>query len=122
MRILIIDDEPDIRRLASISLRRYGGMEVLEAEDGATGLQLAIDAQPDAVLLDMMMPVMDGPETLAALRAHPATMTIPVVLLSARDLDHQRAFYQAQGALAIMAKPFNPLTLPGDLTALLGAG
>jgi len=71
MKILIIDDDADIRSIARLSLSRVGGMEVIEASGGAEGVRKAQDEKPDVILLDMMMPTMDGMETLAALRSQP---------------------------------------------------
>ena len=83
MKILIIDDDADIRSIARLSLSRVGGMEVIEAASGAEGVQKAQDEKPEVILLDMMMPTMDGLETLAALRSRPATAATPVIFLTA---------------------------------------
>jgi CheY-like chemotaxis protein len=118
MKVLVIDDAPEIRRIAHFSLTRFGRMEVIEAASGAEGLAAARTERPDAILLDMMMPDLDGPQVLAALKADPATATIPVVLLSATIVSPDRV--RALGARAALAKPFEPLGLPQALRDALG--
>ena len=115
--MLIIDDAPEIRRIAAFSLSRVGRMEVLEAAGGAEGLLRARAERPDAILLDLNMPEMDGPAVLAGLKADPTTAHIPVVLLSASALDEERV--RALGAQGALAKPFEPLGLPAALRAAL---
>ena len=89
-RILIVDDEDDIREVAQVSLELVGGYEVLTASSGRDGLERARGGQPDAILLDVMMPDMDGPATLVELRADPATRDIPVVFLTAKTQTAER--------------------------------
>lgn len=119
-RILIIDDDDMIREVAQMSLEAVGGYEVLCAGSGAAGLALASAWQPDAILLDVMMPEMDGPTTLAALRAEPRTAGLPVVFLTAKQQTHDRRSLAGLGAAGVLGKPFDPLTLGDDLGALLG--
>jgi len=119
MKVLIIDDEDDIRRVARLSLARIGGMDVIEAASGRDGLRLAEAEQPDVVLLDVMMPGLDGPSTLAALRAAPATARLPVVFLTAKAMPSEQERLRALGAAGVLTKPFDPMRLPGDLEALL---
>src|SRR5689334_22271478 len=83
-RILIVDDEDDIREVAQVSLELVGHYEVLTAARGTDGVARARTDRPDAILLDVMMPELDGPATLARLRADPATRDIPVVFLTAK--------------------------------------
>jgi CheY-like chemotaxis protein len=120
MKLLLIEDDDDIRRVARLSLGRLGGMDVIEAGGGAEGLRRAAEHQPDAILLDALMPVMDGPATLAALRADPRTAAIPVVFLTGKtqldDLSHLRGL----GAAGVLTKPFDPLALPIQVRAALG--
>jgi CheY-like chemotaxis protein len=120
MRILIIDDEPDIRRIARLSLSRLGGMEVVDAGNGPEGVQKAETERPDAILLDVMMPGMDGPATLAALRANPATAAIPVLFLTAKALRGEVERLRALGAAAVLAKPFDPASLAAQVRDALG--
>jgi len=83
-RVLVVDDEADIRVVSRMSLERIGGWEVLEADSGARGIELAEAEQPDAILLDAMMPDMDGPATIEKLKAAETTREIPVLFLTDR--------------------------------------
>ena len=118
-RILIVDDEDDIREVAQVSLELVGQYEVLTASSGRDGVARARTAQPDAILLDVMMPDLDGPGTLAQLRADPATRDIPVVFLTAKTQQAERARLAELGAAGILVKPFDPLKLPGEIAATL---
>ena len=119
MKILIIDDEADIRRIAHLALGRVGAMDVLEATSGADGLRKAEDAHPDAILLDVMMPGLDGPSTLAALRSNPATAAIPVIFLTAKAMLSELARLRDLGVAGVLTKPFDPLALAGQVRAAL---
>ena len=119
MKVLIIDDDADIRSIVRLSLSRLGGMEVVEAASGAEGVHKAQDEQPDVILLDMMMPAMDGSATLAALRAQPATTATPVIFLTAKAMRAEIDRLRALGAAGVLTKPFDPRTLPGEVRALL---
>ena len=119
MKVLIIDDDADIRSIARLSLSRLGGMEVVEAASGAEGVRKAQDEKPDVILLDMMMPAMDGSATLAALRSQPATATTPVIFLTAKAMRAEIERLMALGAAGVLIKPFDPRTLPGDVRALV---
>ncbi len=119
MKVLIIDDDADIRRIAGLSLGRVGGMDVIEASGGAEGVQKAQDEQPDVILLDMMMPTMDGLETLAALRSRPATASTPVIFLTAKAVGDQVERMTSLGAAGVLVKPFDPRTLSQDVRAFV---
>jgi CheY-like chemotaxis protein len=119
-KVLIVDDEDDIRELARISLERVGGLQVVVASSGEEGIAVATREQPDAVLLDAMMPGMDGPETLERLKADAATAPIPVVFLTGSVQEFERDRFMSLGAEAILPKPFDPMTLANDLRACLG--
>jgi CheY-like chemotaxis protein len=120
VKVLIVDDEPDIRRIAKLGLSRVGGMEVVEAANGAEALVRAKEDKPDAVLLDVMMPGLDGPSTLARLREDPATSGIPVVFLTAKAITAELDRLKVLGAAGVLTKPFDPMTLARELRALLG--
>jgi CheY-like chemotaxis protein len=120
MKVLIVDDEADIRRIARLSLSRLGGMEVVEASSGEEGLRTARESAPDAILLDVMMPGMDGPTTLKSLRSFPETARIPVVFLTAKALTSEIARLREQGVAGVLTKPFDPMTLAAELKAALG--
>ncbi len=119
MKVLIIDDEEDIRRIGRLALARVGGMDVVEASNGAEGLQRAAEELPDVVLLDMMMPGMDGATTLRKLRETAATASIPVVFLTAKAQPTEVAKWKEMGALGVLTKPFDPMTLAERLRAFL---
>jgi CheY-like chemotaxis protein len=118
-RILIVDDEDDIREVAQVSLELVGQYEVLTASSGRDGLRFARQERPDAILLDVMMPDMDGPATLAELRADPVTKDIPVVFLTAKTQSAERGRLALLGAAGILTKPFDPLTLASDVASTL---
>jgi CheY-like chemotaxis protein len=113
-RILVIDDSALIRKAAEIGLSRAGWTTEL-ADGGAAGLTRAAAAPPDAILLDLMMPELDGREVLARLRAAPTTAGVPVVLLTASP-----EAAAGHGADGVIAKPFPPLELAGMLSVALG--
>jgi len=117
VQILIVEDEDDIRAIVRLSLERLGGMTVIEASSGRAALKLAAREHPDAILLDVMMPEMDGAETLAALRRDQATAGIPVVFLTAKALPGEVDRLKELGALAVLTKPFDPSTLAGQVRA-----
>jgi len=117
-RVLVAEDDPDIRAVIELALARVGGLDVVACADGAVALALATRDPPDLILLDVMMPVMDGVETLARLKAEPATANIPVVFLTARVQPRDLERYYAKGALAVIAKPFDPMTLAKQLRQL----
>ena len=119
MKVLIIDDDADIRFVAAMSLRAGGAIDVVEASGGLAGVCKAREEQPDVILLDMMMPTMDGSETLAALRLQPATATTPVIFLTAKAVLVEVERMRALGAAGVLIKPFDPRTLPGDVKALI---
>lgn len=119
MKVLIIDDDADIRMIASLSLGRVGGMDVIEAAGGVEGIRKAQEEQPDVILLDMMMPTMDGSQTLAALRSEPATAMTPVIFLTAKAVGAEVDRMLALGAAGVLIKPFDPRTLTADVRALV---
>lgn len=116
-RVLLIDDEDDIREVTQLSLEMVANWDVISASSGAEGILRAVADQPDAILLDVMMPDMDGPTTFGHLRAHPATSHIPVILLTAKI---QGPGQFGLDVAAILAKPFDPMRLPGLIASALG--
>jgi CheY-like chemotaxis protein len=117
-RVLLIDDQLDIRRIAELSLGRVGGLEVLLAASGAEGVAMAGAHRPDIILLDAMMPDMDGPATLASLKARPDTLDIPVVFLTARVQAADIERYLGLGAIGVVRKPFDPIGLAAEVRAI----
>lgn len=104
-KILLVDDEPNIVKLTGFHLRRQG-YEVISADNGATALIMAHDQQPDLIILDVMMPIMDGFETLRSLKAMQETRAIPVIMLTCRTLDEDIAHGLVEGADLYLTKPF----------------
>jgi DNA-binding response OmpR family regulator len=118
-RILAVDDEPHILKLVAFSLKA-GGFEVIEANDGLSAIEIAQAEQPDLILLDVMMPVLDGFEACRRLKQDPATSEIPVVMLTAKtQLSEQKAGLDS-GALGYICKPFTPKDLVAQVQAYLG--
>jgi two-component system, OmpR family, response regulator len=110
-RILYVDDEADIREIASIALGIDPDLEVRTAASGSEALSVAREWQPALILLDVMMPGMDGPATLEALGGDPATSDIPVVFITARTQASEVARFRSLGAAGVIAKPFDPMEL-----------
>ena len=117
-RILVIDDDADIRAVVQMSLEITASWDVITASSGVEGLAFAAAHQPDAILLDMMMPELDGAATARMLQAAPATRDIPVVLLTAKQ-ESSDWLTALPGVTAAIAKPFDPLTLADRVSALL---
>lgn len=118
-RILIIDDEPDIREATQVCLEIARGWEVLTAGSSAEGIAKAVAEQPDAVLLDVMMPDRDGLDTFAQMRADPVTRHIPVILLTAKAQPADRRRYLQLEVAAVITKPYDPMTLADQIAAIL---
>lgn len=121
-RILVVDDDEDVREVCAIAGRRLGGWEVLLAAGGEEAVELARSEQPDVILLDVMMPRIDGPTTLRMLREDPRTAEIPVVFLTAKALKQEVESYLALGATGVILKPFDVMTLAEDIRALVEGG
>jgi CheY-like chemotaxis protein len=119
-KVLIIDDEDDIREVAALSLESVAGWEVVTANSGSQGLARAAEHQPDAILLDVMMPGMDGPTTFRELRKNPATSKIPVLLLTAKVQSSDQRRFADLGVEAVLFKPFDPMTLSTQIASVLG--
>ena len=117
-RVLVIDDEPDVLLLCRVNLQ-HAGHDVLEASDGEGGLAIAVDELPDAVVLDLMLPLMDGYGVLAALQADKRTRAIPVLVLTAKAQREDRVRCWEEGASEYMTKPFSPAALSATLAQLI---
>jgi len=118
--IMVVDDEDDIREVATMSLEAVGGYKVISASSGTDAVALAAAERPDAILLDVMMPEMDGPTTFRALRADARTVDIPVVLLTAKVQAEDRQSFVALGVAAVLTKPFDPMQLSRQVADALG--
>lgn len=119
-RILIIDDEPDIREIAKLSLQMTKRWEVLTAASGPEGVAIAADQHPDAILLDVVMPEVDGLATLHRLHDNPETQAIPVILLTATTKLATQQEYLEMGARAVLIKPFDPGEVGNQVEQALG--
>ncbi len=117
--LLMIDDEDHIREVASLSLEMTEEWQVTTASSGAAGILLAQSARPDAILLDVMMPDMDGPTTLRMLRANKETESIPVIFLTAKVQGIDRRNFLTLGVQGVIAKPFDPMTLGQQIREVL---
>lgn len=118
--VLLVEDEPDIRRIGVLALSVIGGCTVVEASSGFEALEAAETLFPDVVLMDVMMPGMDGVACAARLRALPGHADTPVIFVTAAVQENERARYMASGALGIIKKPFDSMTLAKDVADLLG--
>jgi CheY-like chemotaxis protein len=118
-KVLLVDDENDIRTVGNLSLSRVGGWQTLLASSGAEAVALAAAERPDLILLDVMMPGMDGPTTLGQLRAQEATARTPIIFMTAKSQKHEVARYLELGAVGVISKPFDPMTLPTEIKKLL---
>ncbi|QDL10495.1 response regulator [Brasilonema octagenarum UFV-E1] len=118
-RILYIDDEPNIQLIVKTCLKNLGGWEVEVAQSAAEGLIKAQELKPDAIILDVMMPEMDGVACLQQLRLNAKTQAIPIVFLTSKSNITERCRFLALGAVGAIAKPFNPLTLVSQIAKFL---
>jgi CheY-like chemotaxis protein len=119
-RALVIDDDNEVREVARVSLELVAGWQVFATGSGSDGVALAAAEQPEVILVDVMMPDMDGAATVAALRATPTTRDIPVILLTAVVQDEQWQRFRGLGVAGVIAKPFDALHLADQITATLG--
>jgi len=110
-KVLYAEDEADIREIATLALETIGELETATCESGVSVIDLAMEFQPQLILLDVMMPDMDGPTTLQALMAHPQLSHIPVIFLTAKILPDEITRFKALGAIDVISKPFDPMTL-----------
>ena len=119
--ILLVDDEDDIREVAGISLETVGGWQVSRASSGVEGIAKAIAERPDAILLDVMMPGIDGPTTFERLQDDPQTRDIPVILLTAKAQTADRDRFDKLGVAGTLTKPFDPMALSDQVAGILAA-
>jgi len=119
LRILHVDDESDIREVVEISLGLDPDFVTRSCGSGGEALAVAVDWPPDIILLDVMMPMMDGPTTLAGLRDNAQTATIPVVFMTARAQPRELALFRSLGAVGVISKPFDPMTLAAAIRSYI---
>jgi two-component system, OmpR family, response regulator len=116
--VLYVDDEPDIRQIVQMALGLLPNLTIHTADSGQQALELAHELRPDLLLLDVMMPGLDGPGTLSRLRADPQLKTLPVIFMTAKALPQEVARFRALGAVGVIAKPFDPMQLGRQVLAL----
>lgn len=117
-RILMVEDEPDIQAVAKVALEAVGGFEVEMCGSGREALDRVRSCDPDLILMDVMMPGLDGPSTLKQLRAAPETAKYPVIFMTAKVQAHEITRYKDIGGLGVIAKPFDPMTLAASVKTL----
>ncbi len=118
-RILMIDDEEAIQTVVKFGVKMTAGWDVLAASGGKTGIEIAQQELPDAILLDVMMPEMDGIDTFKELQANPVTAGIPVIFLTAKAQTAERRQFNDLGISGVITKPFNSLDLPEQIAKIL---
>lgn len=118
-KVLIVDDDSDIRKIGRLSLTGVGRWDVCLASSGKEALQITPLERPDVILLDLTMPDMDGMTTLGRLKELPSTQSIPIIMTTTRMESTDVDYCMKEGAAGVLAKPFNPMTLPTDIQLLL---
>lgn len=118
-KVLYVEDDPDIRAVAEIALQDVGGFTTVICESGTEAVEKAPGFEPELILLDVMMPGMDGPSTLRALRKLPGLERVPVIFMTARLQKSEIEEYRDLGALGVIPKPFDPMTLSEQIAAIL---
>ncbi|PZV16332.1 MAG: response regulator [Leptolyngbya sp.] len=119
-RILVVDDEERIREVVRMCLVKLAQWEVMVASSGEDAIQAAIAQVPDAILLDVSMPGMNGLETLQHLQRHPQTISIPVIFLTAKVQPNEQLQYKQLGVAGLIVKPFDPIQISQEISQLLG--
>jgi len=117
LKVLYVDDEADIRNIVEFALEDEPDIVISICASGQEALSLVDELQPDLVLLDVMMPAMDGPTTLQRLRERPMHQKTPVAFVTAKVQPNEVAFFQSLGAVGVIAKPFDPMTLADQVRA-----
>lgn len=118
-KVLIVDDDPDIRKIGRLSLTGLARWDVCLASSGKEAIQVATTERPDVILLDVSMSEMDGLATLSKLREHPVTKATAVIMTAARFEQKEYDMVVQNGAVGMLSKPFNPMTLPGEIKDLI---
>ncbi len=118
-KVLLVDDDEDIRIIGKMALQDVGGLNTLAASGGVEAIEIAARELPDVILLDVMMPQMDGPTTFRRLRAQEQTAQIPVVFVTAKVQRHEVQRYLEMGVIGVICKPFDPMTLPHELRSIV---
>ncbi len=122
IRVLYVEDDPDIQEIATLALEDLGGMDLTVCSSGIEAIEAFPTSDAQLVLLDVMMPSMDGPTTLGALRKLPGGESIPVIFMTAKVQSHEVPHYKALGAVGVISKPFDPMTLAEQVMDLYQKG
>ncbi|MDX2107945.1 MAG: response regulator [Candidatus Melainabacteria bacterium] len=117
--VLLVDDDASIRRITQLVLTRLVAWEVKLADSGKEALDILVDYQPDLILLDVMMPGMDGPTTLNAIKQRYANAAPPVIFMTAKALKTEVELYLNLGSAGVITKPFDPKSLPDEIFSIL---
>ena len=117
-KILLVEDEPDIREITKSTLELVGGFEVETADNGQEGISKAQTYNPDLILMDMMMPGMNGTTTLMEIRKIESLKNIPIVFMTAKVQQHEVAEYKNLGALDVISKPYDPMHLSEQVSRI----
>jgi len=118
-RVLMVDDDPSIRKIGELCLSKVGKWQVLMASSGQEALQIGPAFNPDVIILDVMMPGMDGPTTLKLLQENDAISKTPVIFMTAKVQTHEIESYSSLGAAGVIGKPFDPMKLPAEINEIL---
>ena len=118
--ILLIDDEETIQEVVRVGIEIEAGWQVESASSGRAGINLAQNLQPDVILLDVMMPDLDGIDTLSQLKNNARTSNIPVIFLTAKAQAEEKSQFQSLGVVDVITKPFNSMTLASQIAKILG--
>jgi DNA-binding response OmpR family regulator len=121
-RLTYVEDEPDIRSITEFALKEIGGYQLDVCASGTQALAQTPDFRPDLIILDVMMPGMDGIETFNRLRAIPALAMTPIVFMTAKTMSHELELYRSMGAADVIPKPFDPLTLSDRISEIWTRG
>ncbi|MDH5446535.1 MAG: response regulator [Gammaproteobacteria bacterium] len=116
--ILVVEDEADIRKIIKVSLENVGGFEVEMCASAHEALEVLPNRNPDLILLDVMMPVMDGPTLLKEIKQNTNSKDIPVIFLTAKVQSHEVEEYMDMGVIGVISKPFDPVELPEKIKHL----
>ncbi len=119
LRVLLVDDDEDIRIIGEMALKEVGGMKTYLADSGERAIELACRERPDVILLDVMMPKLDGLATFRRLRDRAETAAIPVVFITAKVQRSEVQRYLELGAIGVIGKPFDPMGLPDELRGIV---
>ena len=120
-KVLLVDDDQNIRMVVQMTLEGLTEWKVVTAESGKAAIDTAPKEKPDLIMLDVMMPEMDGPTTFMQLQKNPALQGIPVIFMTAKIQTHELEDYLKLGAAGIISKPFDPMTLPDEIAKILGS-